>query len=89
MAGNTQIVKRFLLTMTILVAGLIVVALGLASPLAESLPVAANGDSVQRGIDVSAARYNALAAFYNAPKGDDVDSARYTALGRLYAQRSA
>ncbi len=97
MSANSPVVKRwfkrFLVAVGILAVGLILGILVITPPPAETQSVAVvteNEDSIQRGIDASAARYSAMAATYAAKKdglqrGIDASAARYTAMAASYA----
>ena len=70
MSANSPVVKRwikrFLVAMTTLAVGLIVGILVITPPSAETQSAAVvteNEDSLQRGIDASAARYTAMAEY--------------------------
>jgi hypothetical protein len=73
MSANSPVVKRwfkrFLVAVGILTVGLIVGNFVVTVPPAETQLAAAvteNEDSIQRGIDASAARYTAMAEYYAA-----------------------
>ncbi len=93
MSASSQVFKRFSVTMMMLAVGLSVGSLLIAPLPAQAQPAAAlteNEDSVQRGVDASAARYTALAAHYavgndDVQRGVDASAARYTALAEHYA----
>ena len=93
MSANSPVVKRFLVTMTILAVGLIVGIFVITPPPVESqsaVAVIEKEDSMQRGIDASAARWNALGAHY-APDYEAiaaVNSARWNALGAYFGADS-
>ena len=56
--------------------------------------VEAGSDSIQRGIDADAARYQAMGEFYLAKvqsdiqRGIDADAARYQAMGKFYLAKA-
>jgi hypothetical protein len=89
--------RRDLAATAILAAVLAASVLVISSPLAatwSALVVTGNEDSVQRGIDASAARYTALAGHFamkneNIQRGLDASAARYTALAGNYAAKDA
>ena len=70
------------------------VAVLLSAVFAASPGVTAGTDPVERGIETDAARYRALAEFYQAEagaaiqRGIETQSARYQAMGRYYAQQA-
>jgi hypothetical protein len=100
MSANSPVVKRwfkrFLVAMTILAVGLIVGILVVTPPPAETQSAAVvteNEDSIQRGIDASAARYSAMAAYYavkddDIQRGIDASAARYSAMAAYYAAKN-
>jgi hypothetical protein len=97
MSANSPVVKRwfkrFLVAVGILAVGLIVGILVITPPPAETQSAAVvteNEDSIQRGIDASAARYTAMAKYYavkddGIQRGIDASAARYTAMAKYYA----
>lgn len=70
------------------------VAVLLSAVFAASPGVTAGTDPVERGIEADAARYRALAEFYQAEagaaiqRGIETQSARYQAMGQYYAQQA-
>ena len=94
MSANSPVVKRFLVTMTVLAVGLIVGILVITPPPVESQSAASLAEtevSLLRGIDASAARWNALGAHY-APDYEAiaaVNSARWNALGAYFTESKA
>ena len=101
MSANSHVVKRwfkrFLVAVGILAVGWILGSFVVTVPAAETQLAAAvteNEDSLQRGIDASAARYTAMAATYAAEndglqRGIDASAARYTAMAKYYAAKNA
>ncbi len=97
MSANSPVVKRwfkrFLIAVGILAVGLILGSFVVTVPAAETQSAAVvteNEDSIQRGIDASAARYSAMAEYYAAEndglqRGIDASAARYTAMAAYYA----
>jgi len=97
MSANSPVVKRwfkrFSVAVGILAVGLILGSFVVTVPPAETQSAAVvteNEDSLQRGIDASAARYTAMAASYAAEndglqRGIDASAARYTAMAASYA----
>jgi CRISPR/Cas system-associated exonuclease Cas4 (RecB family) len=90
MSANSQVFKRFLVTMMVLAVGLSAGSL-LITPLpAQAQPaivVAENEDSLQRSIDASAARWQARGEAHLAERverASATDAARYTALAEIY-----
>ncbi len=90
MSANSQVFKRFLVTMMVLAVGLSVGSL-LVTPLpaqAQSAAILAeNEDSLQRGVDASAARWQARGEAYLAARVERAaatGAARYTALAEIY-----
>jgi hypothetical protein len=93
MSANSPVVKRWfkrsLVAMGILAVGLIVGILVITPPAAETESAAVVTDSIQRGIDASAARYTAMAASYavkddSLQRGIDASAARYSAMAASY-----
>jgi 23S rRNA maturation mini-RNase III len=102
MSTNSPIVKRwfkrFLIVIAILAVGLILSILVITPAPAETQSAAVfveNVDSLQRGRDADAARYNAMAEYYAAKeaaglqRGREADAARYTAMAEYYAAKEA
>ncbi len=100
MSAHSLVVKQWLkpvvVAMTILAVGLVLSILVTTLPTTETRSAAViteKENSVQRGIDASAARYTAMAEYYAAKEEDsvrrgiDADAARYTAMGTYYAAK--
>jgi hypothetical protein len=97
MSANSPVVqrwfKRSLVAVGILAVGLIVGSFVVTPPPAETQSAAVVTDSLQRGMDASAARYTAMAASYAAEndglqRGMDASAARYTAMAASYAAKN-
>jgi type II secretory pathway component PulM len=99
MSANSPVVKRWfkrvLVAVGILAVGWILGSFVVTPPSAETQSAAAiteNEDSLQRGIDASAARYTAMAASYavendDLQRGIDASAARYTAMAASYTAK--
>jgi hypothetical protein len=87
MSANTQVFKRFLVAVTSLAVGLIVSTLLIAPLPAQAQSISKDEDSIQRGIDASAARWQAQGETYlagMAERAAAASSARYAALAETY-----